>query len=185
MIILVGCNEKEKPRVQNTPLENTQVENPQATLEIGKEAIEGDFRYRLVTEKAEYIENEPVKIYAELEYIGNKKEIEIFHAASPFYFPMVEKTRDVQISYAMAQPLVSTTLSKGVPIRQDYAGSGGYSSEEEEEYINFIKRIMKNEFPVGHYVVDGAAAFSVRTNGETSEKREYSIKTQIEFKVNE
>ncbi len=173
LIVLVGCNEKEKPSSENT----------QAGLETRKELTEGDFIYRLVTEKAEYIENGPVKVYAELEYIGDKKEIEIFHAASPFYFPMVETTRDYQIDYGMNQPLLSTTLIKGVPLREDYAGAGGYDSEEEEEYISFIKSIVKGEFPTGHYLVNGSAGFFVITNEKTSDKRDYNIGTQIEFKV--
>jgi len=177
--VLVGCNKKEEPQ-----LEKAQLENKQAVLETGKEITEGDFIYRLVTEKAEYIENGPVKIYAELEYIGDKEEIEIFHAASPFYFPMVEKTRDLQIDYSMNQPLVSTTLIKGVPIREHYKASGGYNSEDEEEYISFMQRIMKSEFPFGDYVVNGAADFYVITNEDTREKMEYNIIDQIKFKVN-
>jgi hypothetical protein len=179
MSVLVGCNKKEEPQ-----LEKAQIENTQAVLETGKEITQGDFIYRLVTEKVEYIENGPVKIYAELEYIGDKEEIEIFHAASPFYFPMVEKTRDFQIDYSMNQPLVSTTLIKGVPLIEHYAANGGYNSEDAEEYISFMKRIMKSEFPVGDYVVNGAADFFVITNEDTREKREYNIIDQIEFKVN-
>jgi hypothetical protein len=179
MSVLVGCSKKEEPQLEKAQLENTQV-----VLETGKEITEGDFIYRLVTEKVEYIENGPVKIYAELEYKGDKKEIKIFHAASPFYFPMVEKTRDFKIDYSMNQPLVSTTLIKGVPLREHYAANGGYSSGDAEEYISFMKRIMKSEFPVGDYVVNGVADFFVITNEDTSEARDFKIMDQIEFKVN-
>lgn len=172
-VLLVGCKEKEKP----------QLEDNQPVSEIRKEITEGDFIYRLVSEKEEYVENGPVGIYAELEYIGDKEEINIYHAASPFFFPMVEKTRDFEIDYAMNEPLLRTTLVKGEPLREDYIASGGYSLEDEEEYISFVKSIVKSEFPAGEYVVDGAAVFYIITNEETDEKIEYNIKTQIEFKV--
>ncbi len=174
MMFLAGCNEKE----------TQQLENLEEVLETKSEVNEGDFIYRLVTEKAEYIEGEPIKIYAELEYIGDQEKIEISHAASPFYFPIVEKTRDFQIGYPMNEPLVTTTLIKGQPLREDYKGSGGYSSEDEAEYVNFMKQIIKNEFPVGQYEVNGVADFFVIKNEETKEKKAYKIEAAIEFKVN-
>lgn len=174
MIVLVGCNKTEKPK-SDTTLE---------VINTKKEVKEGDFIYRLVSEKEVYAENGPIQLYAELEYIGDKTEIEIFHAASPFYFPMVEKTRDYQIEYAMNEPLLSTTLIKGEPLRQDYVGSGGFSEHDRDEYVKFIKRVMDSEFPTGHYVVNGAANFFVRTNGNvTEEKKDFKIEVQVEFKV--
>lgn len=34
------------------------------------EETKGDFIYRIITEKGEYYEGEPVHLYAELEYVG-------------------------------------------------------------------------------------------------------------------
>ena len=76
------------------------------------EVIEGDFIYRLVSEEAQYSEDDMVDVYAELEYIGELDEVTISHAASPFYFPMVEETRDYKIDYAMNEPLLYSTLIK-------------------------------------------------------------------------
>lgn len=173
IFVLTGCSNNETQQLAST----------QKVVE--KEVTEGDFIYRLVTEKTEYVENEPVNIYAELEYIGPKDEIEIFHAASPFSFPIVEKTRGFEIDYVMEQPLLRTTLIKGEPLRKDYMGSGGYGSEDEKEYVEFIKRVMKKKFPTGQYVVNGMADFFVITNEKTDEKKEYQIKSTIHFKVKE
>ena len=154
----------------------------QDVLETRKEITEGDFIYRLVSEKDDYVENEPVKLYAELEYIGEMEKIEIFHAASPFYFPMVEKTRNYEMDYFMMEPAELTTLIKDEPFRQEYSPGVGYGSQDDKEYIDFMKRIMNSEFPIGHYVVNGSADFHV-TDANTGEEKKYEINAKIEFKV--
>ena len=45
---------------------------------------DGDFVYRLVSEKEEYGQGDQVQVYGELEYIGEEDEITIGHAASAF-----------------------------------------------------------------------------------------------------
>lgn len=163
---LFGCQQSNNEKVDNEP-SDTQ------TLETKAEVIEEDFVYRLVTEKAEYSKNEPIKIYAELEYTGDKEEIKIFHSASPFSFPMVETTRNYEIGYVMEQPLLSTELIKGEPLRKEYRGSGSYGSQD------------KKKFTEGHYVVNGIADFGIIANKETGQKKEYKIKAQVEFRVND
>ena len=78
-LCLVSCQQKFDRKVDTEPSDTK-------PLDTKAQAIEEDFVYRLVTEKAEYGKNEPIKIYAELEYTGEKDEIEIFHSASPFFF---------------------------------------------------------------------------------------------------
>ena len=175
---LFGCQQNNNEKVDNEP-SNTQI------LETKAEVIEEDFVYRLVTENAEYSRNEPIKFYAELEYTGDKEEIEIFHSASPFSFPMIETTRNYEIGYRMEEPLLSTKLIKGEPLREEYRGSGGYGSQDKKEYIGFMKQIMNQEFPEGHYVVNGIADFGVIANEETGEMKKYKIKAQVEFSVND
>ncbi|MGM0885294.1 MAG: hypothetical protein ACQEXQ_30175, partial [Bacillota bacterium] len=74
------------------------------------------------------------------EYVGEEQEIEIAHAASPFSFPMKEKTRGFEIGYMMEQPRIVTTLKKGVPLRKQYKGGGGYGSQDPKEYVDSLKR---------------------------------------------
>lgn len=173
VLILTGCSEYGS---------NNSVDSKQEVLETRKEITEEDFIYRLVSEKEEYVEKEPIKLYAELEYIGDKEKIEISHATSPFYFPMIEKTRNYQIDYGMTEPLIHTTLIKGEPIRKEYLPGGGYGSQDSKEYIDFMKQIMNSEFPIGHYVVNGSAHFNV-ADVENGEEKKYRIGTKIEFKV--
>ncbi|WP_238942785.1 hypothetical protein [Planococcus beigongshangi] len=145
------------------------------------ETTDGDFIYRLVSEKEEYASGGPVEVYAELEYIGDEESIDIFHAGSAFYFPMEEETRDYEIHYPMIEPLLMTTLTKGEPLREKYSGSGGYSDLDDAAYIDFSKQVMENQFPQGYYTVNGYADFF--TESPSGEKTDYQIHAEIDFKV--
>lgn len=70
-LCLVSSQQKVDRKVDTEPSDTK-------PLDTKAQAIEEDIVYRLVTEKAEYGKNEPIKIYAELEYTGEKDEIEIF-----------------------------------------------------------------------------------------------------------
>jgi hypothetical protein len=97
---------------------------------------------------------------------------------------MTEKMRDFSIGYGMDQPLLNTTLIKGEPLREVYRKSGGYGSQDEEEYVSFLKSFLKNGFPDGYYVVNGFASFYTESNqGGELEKEDFKIKAQIDFKV--
>ncbi|MBM7578186.1 hypothetical protein [Jeotgalibacillus terrae] len=159
-------------------------QNNQVDYETEAEVIDGDFIYRLSTEKAAYGKDEPVTIYAELEYTGDQEEIEITHADSPFSFPMIETTRNYEIDYMMQEPLVSTTLTRGEPLREEYSGGQvTYSYKDEEEYIAFLEQFTDQRFPEGHYVVTGIADFNVPDNEGPGEDIEYNIRAEIEFSV--
>lgn len=175
-LLLSACGTSEKTSSGTTAsLEDFSVKNTEASI------TEGDFIYRLVSEQEEYTSGGPVEIYAELEYTGDQKTIDIFHAASPFYFPIEEKTRNYEIHYAMNEPLLTTTLTKGEPLREKYVGSGGYSADEEDAYIEFTQKVMNNEFPEGYYVVSGYTDFYTET--PDGNKTDYEIQAEIDFKV--
>jgi len=157
-------------------LDQYDVQNPNA------EVKEGDFVYRLVSEQKVYPNGQSVTLYGELEYIGNEQEITIQHAASPFYFPIEEKIRGIDIPYPMPEPLVTTTLNKGEPLRVNYTGSGAYSEQDKKAYIEFMKDFIENGFPTGYYVVNGYADFMVPKDPNL-EPDKYHLKAQVEFKV--
>ncbi len=172
---LAACGTDEETSSSSTAsLDDFAVENTEVTI------TEGDFIYRLVSEKEQYESGGPVEIYGELEYTGDQESIDIFHAASPFYFPIEEKTRNYELDYPMNEPLLTTTLTKGEPLREYYAGSGGYSDQDEAAYIEFVENVMNNEFPTGYYVVNGYADFYTETpDGQT----DYEIHADVDFKV--
>jgi hypothetical protein len=176
MTFLIGCTSQNN--IDTGELDNYDVSK------TSDEVTDGDFVYRLVTERGQYQEDEPVKVYAELEYIGEKDEITIFHAASPFYFPIKEKVRNYDLGYAMNEPLISTTLKQGKPLRKEYMKSGGYSDQGEDNYVAFMKKFFNMDgFPIGYYVVDGFADFYIETGENDEEKEDFRIEGQIDFKV--
>lgn len=79
----------------------------------------------------------------------------------------------------MTKPMAKTTLIKGNPIREEYGGSGGYSGEDTEEDINFMKSVLDNKFPTGYFVVDGFADFYIIN--ELINNREFNIKGNTEM----
>lgn len=173
-IALFGCQKTEQVK------DEKQLPKPDEENTIS-EVIEGDFIYRLVSEKDHFDEGEDVKIYAELEYLGQEDEVEISHGSSPFLFPMTETTRDYDIEYAVTMEGKHTVLKKGEPLRQESNGGGSYSDHDKEEYKEFMKKVMKSNYPSGHYVVNGYANFYVEDDIE----KEYMIEAQVEFYVDD
>ena len=176
-LFLTGCGSNKDEKIASK-LENYSIQKSKA------EVKEDDFIYRLVSEKEEYTDGESVKIFAELEYIGDQEEITIYHAASPFYFPMEEKIRGYEISYPMEEPLVSTTLVKGKPLREEYKGSGFYSQEDDKAFVEFMKDFIEKGFPAGYYIINGSADFMIEHN-PNEEMEKLLLKTQIDIKVND
>ncbi|MFD2638816.1 hypothetical protein [Piscibacillus salipiscarius] len=150
--------------------------NEREVIGTESEVQEDDFIYRLVTEKAAYEDGSEVKIYAELEYVGDQAQVKITHAASPFFFPMKELTREYEIGYGMNEPLLSTVLKKGEPLREEYNGSGGFSGQDSSAFKEFIQEVMDGDFPKGFYEVYGYADFNYN-------EQKYNIETQVQFKV--
>ncbi|WP_142827361.1 hypothetical protein [Planococcus soli] len=145
------------------------------------ESSEADFIYRLATDRDQYTEGEEIIIQAELEYTGEAETIEISHAASPFYFPLREETRAYAVEYPMNEPLLITKLTRGEPLQERYAGSGGYSAEEDDAYIEFVENVMKEQFPTGYYKIEGYADFSaINADGSSTP---YTISATIDFMV--
>ncbi|MCG3089337.1 hypothetical protein [Sporosarcina cyprini] len=172
-LLLTACQSKNTeeapPQLQDNPQED--------------EVREGDFIFRLVSEKTKYDEYEKPVIYAELTYVGEKEEIQISHAASPFSFPIHEKNRGYTIDYVMNTPLLLTDLKRGEPYREYYGFAGGYSDKDAEAYAEFVQSIIEHGgFPRGKYTMEGDANFSIVDDSNTSEK-EMNMQPQIGFDV--
>lgn len=173
-LLSTGCVwEKERADLKLADAQKAAAVNTEA------EAAEGDFSYRLITEKEEYDSGEEVQLYAELEYTGALDQVTIYHAFSPFLFSIKEETRGYFISYAMDQPGLSTTLIKGEPLRELYKPTAVYSLDEDEEYVAFMKSFVENGFAAGTYRVKGHTDFTTR-RGELAP---FKLSAELEFKV--
>ena len=84
VLIFSGCGTNNEEAIL-AELENYDVQR------VKDEVTAGDFIYRLFTEKEEYSSSESVKIYAELEYIGDKMKLRFSMRHLPFIFLLRKK----------------------------------------------------------------------------------------------
>jgi hypothetical protein len=150
-----------------------------------KEVQKGDFVYRLFSEKDVYAPFDDTAIFAELTYVGDLESIDIYHAASPFYFPLEERTRGIEVDYAMDEPLIITTLKKGEPFSRKYGFAGGYSDQDEIKYVEFVKSLMNERFPEGDYIIHGSVEFAITDPSEATDEERVKLKADIGFTVKE
>lgn len=142
------------------------------------ENVQGDFVFRLVSEKKEYGNREDVKLYGEITYTGDKDEVTIYHSSSAILFTLEEKTRGFDIGYAVEDIGLTTVLKKGEPYREEYVKTGGYSGDADSDYKRFMKEFLgKDGFPAGYYVVNGETDFSLE------DRERVTIKATVDFNV--
>jgi len=116
IIFLAGCHSSHS--IDSSDLDQYDVS------QIRDETIQDEFIFRLVSEKEEYKKGEEVKLFGELEYIGEKDKVTIHHAASAIRFPMEEKMRGYNLWDAVNEIGLSTILTKGEPYREKYVKRG-------------------------------------------------------------
>ncbi len=128
-----------------------------------KEIAEGDFVYRLYAERERYKEGEQPAFKAELEYVGLESSVTIAHAASPFWFSILESSDRYQFVFAMDQPLIRTTLKRGEPFRETYGFAHAQVKENEDDLFGPPADVP---FPEGVYLIGGAADFTQLSSPE-------------------
>ncbi|WP_438311329.1 hypothetical protein [Sporosarcina sp. FA9] len=172
-LFLIACGTKENTDTgKSEPLPPTEAE-----------AIQGDFTYKLFSEKDVYDEYGDIAVFAEITYTGEMDSIDIYHSASPFSFPFEERTRGFTVDYAMNEPLIITTLEKGIPFRQNYDFAGGYSDADDEDYLDFVKLVIDKGFPEGEYIIHGIADFWIEDPAEAADDQKFYLKADIGFHV--
>ena len=84
VLILSGCSTNNEEAIL-AELENYDVQS------VKDKVTAGDFIYRLITEKEEYSSSKDVKMYAELEYIGERIKSRFSMRHLLFIFPSRKK----------------------------------------------------------------------------------------------
>jgi hypothetical protein len=176
IILIAGCNSANSSKPNNS-FDSSELDK-YTVKTIDEEAVQGDFLFRLVSEKKEYHVGEEVKLYGEIEYIGELDEVTIHHASQAILFPMTEQIRNYKIHSMVEEIGLSTTLKKGEPYREEYAKSGGFAMDvDPPDYIEFMEDFLNRDgFPPGYYVVSGTTNFAYETE-------RYEIQATVEFKV--
>lgn len=145
------------------------------------EVTEGDFIFRIVSEKKEYLLNEPIQIYAELIYNGSEREVTITHEDSPIRLGLSELTRDYYFGYVIDQPLITTKLKRGEAYYKEYKFSGGgHDDTTPKEYVDFVNQLANGKYATGHYLINGNVKFNVTS---PSMENDVKIKGSLDFEV--
>ncbi|MDQ0257247.1 uncharacterized protein YcfL [Evansella vedderi] len=148
---------------------------------IVSETEAGDYVIRLISEKSEYAADEPVKITAKLKYVGEKEEVKIYHAYSPFWFDIRETTRGIDIPYVMPLPLLETTLKRDEWFVQEYTKVGSYAEGDDSPEVEFMKRFLEGEaFPPGEYEIELRTDFYTGSIDEKEEEHNYTTSILIQ-----
>src|SRR5690625_264224 len=87
-LLLNGCSTSYEKSVN---VDDFEVKNTMA------EVSEGDYTFRLVSEKEQYTNTEEVNLYGEIIYTGDKDEVEINHSSSAILFNLFEEVRQYEI----------------------------------------------------------------------------------------
>lgn len=168
-VILVGCGTS-----------NTVTNEDVASYEVKQtfdEQVEDEFIFRLVTGKEEYQEGEEVELYGEIIYTG-AEEIIIAHAASAVIFNIEEQIRGFEVTHAVPEIGLQTTLVPDTSYREDYSKQGiSYTEQESEDYTKFIEDFSsRNDFPPGYYTVEATTDFFDGTDHR-------KLKAAVDFKL--
>ncbi|MBO1002165.1 hypothetical protein [Pseudogracilibacillus auburnensis] len=177
VLLLVSCQPTDD-------FDQTQLEEYEVKQTIA-ETREGDFVFRLLSEKEVYEENESVELYGEIIYVGDEEEVSIGHSASAILFSIEEKVRGYTIDYAVEDIGTTTTLKKGENYRKKYKKSIHYSEEiDPKEYIAFAEEFMEGDgFPPGYYVVNGVTDFFLSPVEDDDGAKHFELEAEIDFLV--
>lgn len=177
-LLLVGCGTSTNNKSGNSTSPNYDYENITEGLDE-----DGQFSFKLTSEKAVYQVGEPLKIKAELSYIGDEDSIKISHAASPIWLLTTNLTEDYQFEAAMNEPLIFTELKKDVPFVQEYQFSGGsyFEGAPGKPYSEeLLMKMAEGKFPPGQYEIKGRTDFAI---GEDIMTERVNLETSIIFTV--
>lgn len=173
VILVAGC--QSSSQIDAKELEKYKVQQTE------DEVKQGDFIFRLVSEKGEYRQDEEVKLYGEIEYIGEKEEVSIVHSASAILFSLEEKVRGYHIESSVQEIGVTTKLKKGEPYRENYVKKAEVIFEEDPSYQKFVDYFLEGRgFPTGYYKVNGYTDFFVKSEDEGEH---INIEANVDFKV--
>lgn len=172
--MLVGCSSYEK----NVDVDDYEVKNTIA------EVSEGDYIFRLISEKEQYTNDEEVNLYGEIVYTGEMDEVEIVHSSSAILFNIFEEVRKYEIGDGVHDIGLTTTLKRNEPYREEYGKSAGYDSDSDKAYVKFVEDFINQDgFPSGYYTVNGFTDFAVFEGGADENATRYNMETTVDFKV--
>ncbi len=119
------------------------------------------FELKMYIDKNTYTQDQVIKCYATLEYIGEEDSITVY-SADPLVGFSIKDDKYFDGEYNAWTILKTTTLEKGEIVRFDYAKSGGWSAEDPN--ADFYKNFYSEKeliLPIGKYEISTMIACSL------------------------
>jgi len=129
------------------------------------EDLKKDFKLNLYTDKNDYKQDEQIKIWAVLEYIGPDDQITIWHG-DPYISFTITDGKNFNTGGGVFSVLTSTVLYKGKIYTFNYIKSGVYDNNSPDaafwqEFYNQKELYLHK----GSYTIKVQGAFSINESG--------------------
>jgi len=139
------------------------------------------FELKLYTDKQTYKTTDKIKIWATLRYVGNKKQIKIWHS-KPYISFSITDGKEFEIRSISDCILYSTILIKDQLYEFSYKKSGAFSKDDPK--AEYWKKFFEEKdlfLPSGEYTISVSGAFSLSQDDNSIN----NLKKEIKIKVND
>lgn len=124
----------------------------------------GDFILTLGSDQTEYRTDEPIKLWATIEYVGSDEEVTISHYAKSIYFTIAGVDNSVNLEAYRDLQMKITKLVRNSTQTVEYTPSVTYAPGDPNEQI--YKHFVENgQLPAGTYTVGARALFDLLDDG--------------------
>lgn len=150
--------------------------------EISSSQTIGDFTVTIYADNKYYKKNEEIKLWATLEYTGDKEAVTIGHGDPLLNFYIKSKTDDFVYEIATAATLTYTTIKKNEKYETQFIKPTNMSDEDletiEDEKLKKFLRNPKVSLPKGIYQVSVMTRFT--TSKDSTDRMELAASLDIE-----
>ncbi|QPC47606.1 hypothetical protein [Mangrovibacillus cuniculi] len=160
-----------------TGCSSEEVSTYQEDLTLSNYIEDDSFRFTFTGKKSSYVVGEEFDFIGELLYQGDKKNIEIQYAWSPFYYTLTNEETKVTYLFGTLEPGNYRVLQVDKPFKQQIERHMSWYVEKDRNYTEGVERI-----PPGQYTVDGYAGFDLVSSDS---KTPILLNTTLRIVVNE
>lgn len=167
ILTFTACGDKENEKEKEKP------------SNIAVSTKDDIFELKMYIDKDTYIQDEIIKCYATLEYIGEEDSIAVY-SSDPLVGFSIKDDKYFDGEYAVNDVLITTTFKKGEIVRFDYVKSGGWTAEDPN--ADFYKSFFSEKeliLPIGKYEISTTIACSLDGNDILGSQYKNSVSAYI------
>lgn len=144
------------------------------------EARDENFVVKTYIDKLEFDEDEEIKLYSTIEYIGKNESIRIWSGEPYFHYRIHDGSKYIN-SDIVLDILKETVLEKGEVYTIPFAKSGGFTQEDPDAKFRekyFSEKELR--LPAGDYTFTAVTDFCL----DMDQKEKVTLETEFKVKVN-